>query len=122
MGFVERMSVHRYPLFTILAFCVMSSKAPAQSNFYLVGLSNHKFLFQIPPPPLPRDSTVRLFVAFREKIGETTSFWSRHLAGSKLAMQQGGIKYFTSWEPILSAKNFARNSGSQTRQKIPKQR
>ena len=35
---------------------------------------------------------------------------------------QGGIKYFTSWEPILSAKNFARNSGSQTRQKIPKQR
>ena len=35
---------------------------------------------------------------------------------------QGGIKYFTSWEPILSAKNFARNSGSQTQQKIPKQR
>ena len=30
---------------------------------------------------------------------------------------QGGIKYFTSWEPILSAKNFARNSGSQTRQR-----
>ena len=30
---------------------------------------------------------------------------------------QGGIKYFTSWEPILSGKNFARNSGSQTRQK-----
>ena len=33
---------------------------------------------------------------------------------------QGGIKYFTSWEPILSAKNFARNSGSQTRQKTSK--
>ena len=31
---------------------------------------------------------------------------------------QGGIKYFTSWEPILSAENFARNSGSQTRQKM----
>ena len=29
---------------------------------------------------------------------------------------QGGIKYFTSWEPILLAENFARNSGSQTRQ------
>ena len=33
---------------------------------------------------------------------------------------QGGMKYFTSWEPILSAKNFARNSGSQTRQKTSK--
>ena len=31
--------------------------------------------------------------------------------------EQGGIKYFTSWEPILSARNFARNSGSQTRQR-----
>ena len=30
---------------------------------------------------------------------------------------QGGIKYFTSWEPILSAINFTRNSGNQTRQK-----
>ena len=33
---------------------------------------------------------------------------------------QGGMKYFTSWEPILSVKNFARNSGSQTRQKTSK--
>ena len=30
---------------------------------------------------------------------------------------QGGIKHFTSWEPMLSGKNFARNSGSQMRQK-----
>ena len=33
---------------------------------------------------------------------------------------QDGIKYFTSWELILSAKNFARNSVSQTRQKTSK--
>ena len=33
---------------------------------------------------------------------------------------QGGIKYFTSWEPRLSAKNFARNSVSQMRQKTSK--
>ena len=37
--------------------------------------------------------------------------------GSK---SQGGIKYFTSWEPILSANNFARNSVSQTQQKTSK--
>lgn len=37
-------------------------------------------------------------------------------------VNQGGIKYFTSWEPILSAENFARNSGSQTRQERSKQR
>ena len=30
---------------------------------------------------------------------------------------QSGIKYFTSWKLILSAKNFARNSGSRMRQK-----
>ena len=30
---------------------------------------------------------------------------------------QGGIKHFTSWELMLSAKNFARNSGIQMRQK-----
>ena len=34
-----------------------------------------------------------------------------------VGVQQGGIKYFTSWEPILLAKNFARNSGSQLQQK-----
>ena len=34
--------------------------------------------------------------------------------------EQGGIKYFASWEPILSAKNFAPNSVSQTRQKMSK--
>ena len=33
--------------------------------------------------------------------------------------QQGGMKYFTSWEPILSAKNFARNT-RKTRQKTSK--
>ena len=36
------------------------------------------------------------------------------------AMNQGGIKYFTLWEPVLSAKNFAQNSVSQTRQKTSK--
>ena len=33
---------------------------------------------------------------------------------------QGGMKYFASWEPILSAKSFARNSRSQTPQKTSK--
>ena len=33
---------------------------------------------------------------------------------------QGGIKYFTSWEPILSANNLARDSGIQPRQKTSK--
>ena len=38
----------------------------------------------------------------------------------RIKLNQGGIKYFTSWEPILSAKNFARNSRSQTQQKTSK--
>ena len=63
------MSVHLYPMFTILVFCVLSSKTPAQSNFYLDVLSYHKFQFQIPPLP-PGESTVRFFVAFGEQISE----------------------------------------------------
>ena len=43
---------------------------------------------------------------------------SIHLLGQ--AVGQVGIKYFTSWDPVFSAKNFARNSGSQTRQKMSK--
>ena len=39
---------------------------------------------------------------------------------SKDGHDQGGMKYFTSWEPILSATNFARNSVSQRRQKTSK--
>ena len=39
------------------------------------------------------------------------------VSGNDGGIQQGGIKYFTLWEPILSAKSFARNS-SQTRQKV----
>ena len=33
---------------------------------------------------------------------------------------QGGIKYFTLWEPILSSKNFAQNIGSQMPQRVSK--
>ena len=43
-----------------------------------------------------------------------------HPYGSYIKCNQGRIKYFTSWEPILSAENFTQNSGSQTRQEHSK--
>ena len=43
------------------------------------------------------------------KIHFFSNFWH--------GVDQGGIKHFTSWEPMLSVKNFARNSGSKMRQK-----
>ena len=41
-------------------------------------------------------------------------------AGTRLIDEQDGKEYFTSWEPILSAKYFATNSVSQMRQKTSK--
>ena len=81
--------------------CIYTGDEPILTNPYVMWIP----LCSPPSPPW-------IQLEFKIRNQKSTDC---HLI--KMCVKQVGIKCFTSWELIHSAKNFAQNSGSQTREK-----